>query len=47
MEVFKAGTAPGEINAPIAVSDDGSTAMAAPGSAAPAPDVGEGTGGLY
>jgi penicillin-binding protein 1A len=47
MEVFKAGTAPGEINAPIAVSDDGSTAMAAPGSTAPPPDVGEGTGGLY
>jgi penicillin-binding protein 1A len=58
MEAFKAGTAPGEANAPgegVIGADDGTTASAAgtvpagntPGSRPTAGDVGEGTGGLY
>ncbi len=58
MEAFKAGTAPGESNAPIGgvvgADADGVVAAGAPGAAAGAAgkpttngDVGEGTGGLY
>jgi penicillin-binding protein 1A len=48
IEAFKAGTAPGEANAPVPGTDDAAagSASAAPGSAPPAA-VGEGTGGLY
>jgi penicillin-binding protein 1A len=52
MEAFKAGTAPGEANAPGMAADDvgatpvSGTASAGPSSAPPA-SVGEGTGGLY
>jgi penicillin-binding protein 1A len=45
LEAFKAGTAPGEANAPSA-TDDTATAPVSPGSP-PAGAVGEGTGGLY
>ncbi|HEX4272011.1 MAG TPA: penicillin-binding protein 1A [Rhizomicrobium sp.] len=54
MEAFKAGTAPGEANAPDAAAvDAGVVAPGAPGTAsvsqsnAPPASVGEGTGGLY
>jgi penicillin-binding protein 1A len=53
MEAFKAGTAPGEANAPGASVDDVGAAGAAPGTASASPSttppasVGEGTGGLY
>ena len=45
VEAFKAGTAPGETNAP----EEGVPGIAAAGSASPTPpsSVGEGTGGLY
>ena len=45
VEAFKAGTAPGEANAP----EEGVPGIAAAGSASPTPpsSVGEGTGGLY
>ncbi|MBA2587240.1 MAG: penicillin-binding protein, partial [Alphaproteobacteria bacterium] len=49
-EAFKAGTAPGEANAPVpAVDENGApvAASAAGQSGAPARTVGEGTGGLY
>jgi penicillin-binding protein 1A len=48
MEAFKAGTAPGEANAPVPGADEAvpGSASAAPGSP-PAGAVGEGTGGLY
>lgn len=48
IEAFKAGTAPGEANAPVAAMDDSGMPVpgAAPGSPAPS-SVGEGTGGLY
>jgi penicillin-binding protein 1A len=48
MEAFKAGTAPGEANAPVPGADEAvpGSASAAPGGA-PASAVGEGTGGLY
>ena len=47
-EAFKAGTAPGESNAPVPGADDAApaSASAVPGST-PAASVGEGTGGLY
>ena len=55
MEAFKSGTAPGEANAPLPGEDAGPGApdMAAQqggrpaGQQAPAPTVGEGTGGIY
>jgi len=54
MEAFKAGTAPGEANAPaLGVDDVGATTAAGTASAsagqsnAPPASVGEGTGGLY
>jgi penicillin-binding protein 1A len=48
IEAFKAGTAPGEANAPVPGTDDAAagSASAASGSTPPAA-VGEGTGGLY
>jgi penicillin-binding protein 1A len=48
IEAFKAGTAPGEANAPMTTMDDSGMPVpgAAPGSPAPS-SVGEGTGGLY
>jgi hypothetical protein len=46
MEAFKAGTAPGEANAPA--PDEGAPGTAANnGTSAPPSAVGEGTGGLY
>jgi len=47
IEAFKAGTAPGESNAPV--PDEGApvSASAAGQGNAPARTVGEGTGGLY
>ena len=45
MEAFKAGTAPGEANAPADTSDQQTTAPG-PGATTPS-DVGEGTGGIY
>jgi penicillin-binding protein 1A len=48
MEAFKAGTAPGEANAPLAGADDAAPGTVTAGqSTAPARTVGEGTGGLY
>jgi hypothetical protein len=47
MEAFKAGTAPGEANAPTATADDGATGTASATPGAPPSTVGEGTGGLY
>jgi penicillin-binding protein 1A len=53
MEAFKAGTAPGEANAPGAAVDDVGAAAPVPGtvsasqSTTPPASVGEGTGGLY
>jgi penicillin-binding protein 1A len=46
-EAFKAGTAPGEANAPTATADDGATGTASATPGAPPSTVGEGTGGLY
>ncbi|HEY4076465.1 MAG TPA: penicillin-binding transpeptidase domain-containing protein, partial [Rhizomicrobium sp.] len=49
MEAFKAGTAPGEANAPVGGPDDnglGPVGAASSGSTPPS-SVGEGTGGLY
>jgi penicillin-binding protein 1A len=45
MEAFKAGTAPGEANAPS--PDESTPGTAAANSASPPSSVGEGTGGLY
>jgi penicillin-binding protein 1A len=47
MEAFKAGTAPGEANAPTASADDGATGTASATPGTPPSTVGEGTGGLY
>jgi penicillin-binding protein 1A len=49
MEAFKAGTAPGEANAPVGGPDDSSLGPvgAASSGSAPPSSVGEGTGGLY
>jgi penicillin-binding protein 1A len=47
MEAFKAGTAPGEANAPTASADDGATGTASATLGTPPSTVGEGTGGLY
>jgi len=46
MEAFKAGTAPGEANAPSQDESASGTASNNAGSAPPS-SVGEGTGGLY
>jgi penicillin-binding protein 1A len=45
-EAFKAGTAPGEANAPVSSADEGVPGSATAGQP-PASAVGEGTGGLY
>jgi penicillin-binding protein 1A len=45
MEAFKAGTAPGEANAPAPDDTPGSAANSA--NSTPPSSVGEGTGGLY
>ena len=47
MEAFKAGTAPGEANAPAPGMDDATAGAASTATGAPAGAVGEGTGGLY
>jgi penicillin-binding protein 1A len=48
MEAFKAGTAPGETNAPLPGTDEAAPATASVGGSIPPPSsVGEGTGGLY
>ncbi len=46
-EAFKAGTAPGEGNAPVLGAEEGVPGSPAGQSNAPARTVGEGTGGLY
>jgi penicillin-binding protein 1A len=48
MEAFKAGTAPGEANAPTPGDDNvPGVAGAQPSTSGPAPTVSEGTGGIY
>ena len=49
IEAFKAGTAPGEANAPVPGDDNAGTpdVVTARPSSQPAPTVGEGTGGIY
>jgi penicillin-binding protein 1A len=48
MEAFKAGTAPGEANAPTPGDDSApGVAGAQPSTSGPAPTVSEGTGGIY
>jgi penicillin-binding protein 1A len=48
MEAFKAGTAPGEANAPVAGADDAAPGTVTAGqNTTPPRTVGEGTGGLY
>ena len=48
MEAFKAGTAPGEANAPVPGDDSApGVAGAQPSTNGPAPTVSEGTGGIY
>ncbi|HEX3756844.1 MAG TPA: penicillin-binding protein 1A [Rhizomicrobium sp.] len=46
LEAFKAGTAPGETNAPPEASEQNLSTAPMPGAATPG-DVGEGTGGIY
>jgi penicillin-binding protein 1A len=46
LEVFKAGTAPGEANAPEATQDEAATPSGTQTPTTPS-DVGEGTGGIY
>ena len=46
MEAFKAGTAPGEANAP-SPDENALGAVSSSGNSAPPSSVGEGTGGLY